>query len=66
MELVKGLEVDFVAGQVVLKGTLASEYGSIELSGSVPLIAILKMAAAKTDNKIDDQIVSLVEKALAE
>jgi len=63
----EGLKFDFVDGKVVL----AAEYkepsglGVVALTGEVDLIAILTLAAAKTDNKIDDAIVEMVEKALA-
>lgn len=65
MKLAEGLEADFEAGQVVLKGEFKHEFGSVELNVKLPLIAVLKMAAAKSDNKIDDQLVELVEKALS-
>lgn len=62
MELVDTKFVDVVieGGIVKLKVDGGLVKGQLEL----PLIAILKELAKQSDNKIDDSIVELVEKAL--
>jgi hypothetical protein len=62
MELVDTKYVDVVVegGIVKLKVDAGVVKGQLEL----PLVEILKELAKKSDNKIDDTIVELVEKAL--
>lgn len=61
MEIVKGVSVDMEGKDVVIKGAYSHEFGSIELVSKVSLISILKVAASKSDNQIDDKIVEMVE-----
>jgi hypothetical protein len=62
MELLDTKHVDVVveAGIVKLKLDLGLVDGQINL----PLVEILKVLAKKTDNKIDDGMVEMIEKAL--
>lgn len=61
----KKIDIDFVEGKVILKGSLEHALGKVELAVDASLVEILKVAAAKTDNKIDDQAVAFIEKLLA-
>jgi hypothetical protein len=56
--------LDFKDGKVVVEAKYASEYIGGSLALEVPLLQIVKLAAAKTDNKIDDKIVEMIEAAL--
>ncbi len=59
-------KIDVLAGGVVqLKAAYAHEFGKAELALEVKLVDILKIAAASSENKIDDALVAMVEKALA-
>lgn len=63
MELLDTKHVDIIVEGKIVKIKL--EAGLVNGVIEIPLIEILKQLAAKTDNKIDDAIVELVEKALA-
>lgn len=64
MELAKGLVADVVKGKAVIQYEIEHELGAAKISVEVPLVKLLELAAAKTDNKVDDQLVALVAKAL--
>ena len=57
-------DVDFIDGKIVAKLNYAGKFGSAGLSVEIGLMDALRMAAAKSENKIDDTIVNLVEAAL--
>jgi len=62
MELVDSKYVDVLVEGGIVK--VKVDGGLLKGQLELPLIEILKELAKKTDNKIDDQIVALVEKAL--
>jgi len=62
MELVDTKYVDVVVEGGVVK--LKIDAGVVKGQLDLPLVAILKELAKQSDNKIDDTIVDLVEKAL--
>lgn len=63
MELVDTKYVDVVVEGKAIKVKI--DAGLVQGEIILPLVEILKQLAAKSDNKIDDAIVELVEKALA-
>ncbi len=56
--------IGFENGNVVIALTYGGDKINADLSIEVALIDLLKIAAAKTDNKVDDAIVAMVAKAL--
>lgn len=65
MELGDWGKIDFLNKQVVLEVSKSiAPYGTIKLDLEIALIDILKLAASKTDNKIDDALVDMIAKAL--
>ncbi len=62
MELVDTKYVDVIVEGGVVK--LKLDGGVVKGQLELPLVEILKELAKKSDNKIDDGIVELVEKAL--
>ena len=56
--------LNFVDGCVYASVDYQTALGTISIEFDLSLIDILKLAASKTDNNIDDKIVALVEKAL--
>lgn len=63
MELVDTKYVDVVVEGGIVK--LKVDGGLVKGELQLPLVEILKELAKKTDNKIDDAMVELIEKALA-
>lgn len=63
MELVDTKHIDVVVEGKAVK--IKIEAGLVKGEIEIPIIEILKELAKKSDNKIDDAIVDLVEKALA-
>lgn len=64
MEVKDLVDVDFVDGKIVLALNYVHQYGEAQLNLKLGLLDVIKLAASKTDNKIDDKIVSLIEEAL--
>lgn len=62
MELVDTKYVDVVVEGGIVK--LKVDGGLVKGQLELPLVEILKQLAKQSDNKIDDSIVELVEKAL--
>lgn len=58
-------DVDFVDGKIQIALKYDGKQADAALTVSVELIQALKIAASKTDNKIDDSMVSLIEGALS-
>ena len=57
-------DVDFVDGKIIAKIDYKGEQVSAGSYVSISLIQALKVAALKTDNKIDDKIVKMIEALL--
>ena len=56
--------LDFKGKKALVSAVYTNEVGNIDVGIEIDLVEILKIAASKTDNKIDDTIVKLVDKAL--
>lgn len=57
-------DVDFVDGKIKAELKYDGKQADVALVVEIELIEALKVAASKTDNKIDDAMVSMIEGAL--
>jgi len=62
-------DLDYADKKLKIKGSVVSEpgklvKGSVALELEVNIIDVLRMAAAKTDNTLDDKLVDMIEAAL--
>ena len=55
---------DYADGQVTVSSSYSSDEASASLNVSIKLIEILKAAAAKTENKYDDEVVAFLQSVL--
>lgn len=60
----KKVEVHYQDGKVVLEAEYSQELGSVKMSASVSLMAILEKVAAQSETKLDDQVVEVLKKLL--
>ena len=58
------MHLDFEGGQIKVKLSYDGKYADASVGISVSLIEALKIAAAKTENKIDDSMVDMIAKLL--
>lgn len=58
-------DVDFVDGKIKVDLSYMGAQGEAGLYIKLDLVAMLEMAAAKTDNKIDDAVVSMIKGMLS-
>lgn len=59
-------ELDFVDGMINVSVSYESPYATGSVAINLELIQLLKLAALKTDNKIDDVLIGLVASALGD
>ena len=57
-------QIDVVGGVVKISAGHSAAIGKINVVVEVPLIALLEVAAAKSDNKIDDAMVAMLKVAI--
>ena len=56
---------DFADGKVILAVGYVGDHGEAKLELSVSLVDLLRLAASKTDNSIDDALVEMIAKAIS-